>query len=551
MADPTNFGHDRLAHLLSDRLLRVPRFQRSYSWDDANVREFLDDLENARSSKQPYFMGTVVLAFDTEDSNRQLIVDGQQRLTTTAILLVAIRDRLAQLGKQDHANSVDETYLRRFELLQEQRVTRLILNPVDSPTYEQMLAGEPTLPSYPLGRCYQACAKHLADLTPDGTDYRILVDMVDQLERRVQVLLALASELSEAYVIFETLNDRGAELTTADLLKNYLFSQAGRDYLGLVERTWTSISSRFDKADDLVKFIRYEYMSRHGKVTMRNLYKALQASIEKTPAGIREYLLRLDHALKFYTALREPDNILWSGVNTDVRDSLLANRRFGFESSNPLLLAAFRSWDTEKAARLVNKVTGWSIRSVVGGKIGGGQSEEAFCAAANAVASERATNQDQVRTQLSHIVPNDDDFIQAIQAYGPLSLGRAKYLLARLERQMVLSRGGNAEGLPDWSSTAVSVEHILADSMTRSDFASEDDFSDFSTMRDRIHNLTLLEKTLNRGLSNKPFEEKRDTYGKSKFTMTRDAGEAEAMHISDIRERGRRLARYAPAAWPL
>lgn len=47
----------------------------------------------------------------------------------------------------------------------------------------------------------------------------------DQLENGVQVLIAVASSLPEAYVIFETLNDRGADLTTADLLKNYLFSE--------------------------------------------------------------------------------------------------------------------------------------------------------------------------------------------------------------------------------------------------------------------------------------------------------------------------------------
>ncbi|MFC0526750.1 DUF262 domain-containing protein [Phytohabitans kaempferiae] len=551
MADPTNFGHDRLAHLLSDRLLKVPRFQRSYSWDDANVKEFLDDLENARSGKQSYFMGTVVLASDTEHSSRQLIVDGQQRLTTTAILLVAIRDRLKQLGKHDHANAVDETYLRRFELMQEERVTRLILNPVDAPSYERMLSGKSGTPNHPVVRCYEICKGHLMDLAPGDSDYKILLDMVDQLERRVQVLLALASELSEAYVIFETLNDRGAELTTADLLKNYLFSQAGRDYLALVERSWTTISSAFDKADDLVKFIRYEYMSIHGKVTMRNLYKSLQGTIGKTPVGIREYLLRLERALVSYLALREPDNSHWTGINTDVRDSLMANRRFGFESSTPLLLAAFRSWETEKAAKLVNKVTGWSIRSVVGGKIGGGQSEEAFCAAALAVAGGKATTQDQVRSHLSHVVPNDEDFTQAIQAYGPLSLARAKYLLARIERQIILAGGGNAEGLPDWSSTSVSVEHILADSMTRQSFESDDEFTEFATMRARIHNLTLLEKSLNRNLADKPFVEKRETYSKSKFTMTRQAGEPASMDVKAIRERGRLLARYAPAAWPL
>jgi uncharacterized protein with ParB-like and HNH nuclease domain len=53
MPDPALFGHDRLAHLLSDRLLGVPHFQRGYAWELENVQEFLDDLRIAREENQP------------------------------------------------------------------------------------------------------------------------------------------------------------------------------------------------------------------------------------------------------------------------------------------------------------------------------------------------------------------------------------------------------------------------------------------------------------------------------------------------------------------
>ena len=126
MADTTQFDHDRLGHLLSDRLLQVPPFQRSYSWDRSNVEEYLSDLASAREKDSAYFMGTVVFAQDKEDPDRQQVVDGQQRLATTAVLLCAVRDRLHIFGKEAQAKHIDETYLRGYDLLSEEYVDRLV-----------------------------------------------------------------------------------------------------------------------------------------------------------------------------------------------------------------------------------------------------------------------------------------------------------------------------------------------------------------------------------------------------------------------------------------
>lgn len=60
MADPAQFGHDMLGHLLADRLMKVPRFQRRYSWQADQVQEYWADIERARGVGDDYFMGTIV-----------------------------------------------------------------------------------------------------------------------------------------------------------------------------------------------------------------------------------------------------------------------------------------------------------------------------------------------------------------------------------------------------------------------------------------------------------------------------------------------------------
>ena len=550
MADPAQFGHDRLAHLLSDRLLAVPHFQRGYAWEPINVQEFLEDLRSAREDDQPYFMGTVVLATDPNDSSRQIVVDGQQRLTTTAVLVAAIRDQLRDFGKTEAAAEIDKLYLNTFDLEKEDVVIRLRLNPDDLPTYEEILRHEPiSNPKHPLAISYEICMAHLNELAPSLKSYRTLIAIVSHLEKNVQVLLAVASGLPEAYVIFETLNDRGADLTTADLLKNYLFSQA-KDYLHHVEQKWTKISSAFDKPDDLVKFIRYEHSARAGKVTTRKLYKALQTSIGRGSRPVRDYVNRLEVNLDFYLALRDPDSDFWGKTNIDVRDSLMAFRRFGFESSTPLLLAALTTWDLTRAAKLVNKIAAWSVRAWFDGRLGGGTAEEVFCEAAVGVSDGEIITQEQVLTVIKRIVPEDQIFKRAFTNFGSISTGRAKYLLSQLEKQHLIMLGKSGEGQPDWSGKSVSVEHIFAESSGRDRFNSDKDYERFEVICNSVANYTLLERTLNRGLGDSPFASKRGTYADSKFPLTRALAESADWSLADADSRLVQLSELAVRAWP-
>ncbi|WP_148045139.1 HNH endonuclease family protein, partial [Arthrobacter oryzae] len=462
------------------------------------------------------------------------------------------QSRLRELGQERAAQSVEDTHLSDYVLREEQTVAKLILSPDDHPSFSALLAQEPIGSKNNLvGGAYALLKERVDALAPGEEDYRSLIDLVAYLDNDVQVLLAVATGLPEAYVIFETLNDRGEDLTTADLLKNFLFSQAGNQGIGHAQSTWTRLSARFDKPEDFVKFLRYEYMSRKGHVTNRGLYKALQADVRGGTAAVRRYLEGAETALQRYVALREPDDASWSAQAIEVKDSLLAFRRFGFEASMPLLLAAFATWSHTDATRFVDVVASWSVRSWMAGTLGGGVAERAFCLAAEAVADKKAKSVGDVRLYMKDLVPDDATFRQAFTGYGSVTTTRAKYLLARLERQYLTDLQEQTDAMPDWSSKSVTVEHIFAKSTKRAGFENDEDFERFSLLRDQLQNLTLLERTLNGGLEDKSFEQKVSTYAQSVFALTRLLSEnGGTWGFTEAEARSAMLAGLAAKAWP-
>lgn len=542
MAETTEFDHDQLGHLLADHLLEVPRFQRSFSWDESNVDEYLSDLDQARKKNVSYFMGTVVFATPSGAGGRRQIVDGQQRLATTAILLVAIRDRLRSYGKKKQADAIDERFLRGYVLSADDDLERLILSPKDQIAYDALLeerAGD--LPDdNPLKGCYNACAVHLKKLAPQAKDYRKLLEVSTQVEQRVQVLVAVASDLPEAYVIFETLNDRGADLTTADLLKNYLFS-ASRDYFNFVESQWTALEANFEKPDDLVKFLRYEYVSRKGPTSSRKLYRSIQTDVNGSSVRVKRYIQGLVKAQAVYVALREPESPFWSDVNVEVRDALYAYRRFGFEASFPVLIAAFQTWKKVDAAKLLVKVAKWSVRAQFAGRLGGGVAEEAFGEAAARISDKTVTNQTGARGLLVRLIPADPEFKLAFTTYGDISVSRAKYLLAMLEKASD-EKAGRPERALEWYSRTVTIEHVLPQSAQNS--------TADPTVINQIGNLALLEKKLNHHAGSKPFVDKIGLYAQSQYVLTNDLAAQQHWDAASITDRTGVLSELACRAWP-
>ena len=223
--------------LLKNSRFSVPPHQRPYAWLDEQVRELYRDITDAKNrTTEEYFLGTIVLANATE--NRQSIIDGQQRLVTVSVLIAAIRDYFAVQGQTQRAEDIGREYLSKRDIRTQEETAHLYLIPEDRDFFVKQIV---RLPDHPdrqtkpttqaqnrIASAIQTAATFVANLTatthaPDDA----LLDLLEFIDTKALLISVVVGDEANAFVIFEVLNDRGLDLSVADLLKNYVFRQAG------------------------------------------------------------------------------------------------------------------------------------------------------------------------------------------------------------------------------------------------------------------------------------------------------------------------------------
>ena len=165
------------------------------------------------------------------------MVDGQQRLATTAIFLAAVRDALADRDADKLiVERIENLFLSAIDATARKRVARLTLNVTDATFFEgRVLKSDPKTkniaPSHQLINQAASYARdHVASILKGVSekDYGdVLNQWVDFLEHRALVILLKVPSDVNAYKMFETLNDLGLKTSQSDLVKNYLFGEAG------------------------------------------------------------------------------------------------------------------------------------------------------------------------------------------------------------------------------------------------------------------------------------------------------------------------------------
>jgi uncharacterized protein with ParB-like and HNH nuclease domain len=98
-----------IGNVLAANVFQVPTNQRSYMWEEENVTDYWNDILAAMDSNDDYFIGTIVLS--QTDSHILEVVDGQQRLATTTIILATIRDYFLEHDSEKRADSIEGRYL--------------------------------------------------------------------------------------------------------------------------------------------------------------------------------------------------------------------------------------------------------------------------------------------------------------------------------------------------------------------------------------------------------------------------------------------------------
>lgn len=214
------FEHKGIASVLKNSRLMVPLNQREYSWESEHVTTLFEDLTGALANGKTYFLGTIV--FTQGNSLVPEVSDGQQRLATTTILLAAIRDWLLYNSGTDQADTVQLEYLHAFDLEENAPLPRLQLNVDDNDFFTRRILIKPNDPRrkgvkatksshFRIERAAEIAAEHVRKIVEPHKEEnrrREVVRWVTFLSTRAQVVVLDVPEDVDAYLMFETLNDR-------------------------------------------------------------------------------------------------------------------------------------------------------------------------------------------------------------------------------------------------------------------------------------------------------------------------------------------------------
>lgn len=200
-----------LKQFFASKVFKIPKYQRSYAWEKQNVRELFEDIQEALDTKANHYVGTVVLA-KTDHEEVFNIVDGQQRVTTIVLFISVIIRKLED--KEDH------DFYRRYYIKQKDQFK---LTPLerDKDFCFQLLDGALTL-------------------EPESKSQRFMMDAYSEMENIVDhhikdpveflkaieslsILEFIEKNESDAIRIFQTVNDRGRDLSRMDKMKSLLF----------------------------------------------------------------------------------------------------------------------------------------------------------------------------------------------------------------------------------------------------------------------------------------------------------------------------------------
>ncbi|MEU3074845.1 DUF262 domain-containing protein [Streptomyces laurentii] len=544
-----------VAELIEMQEMRVPIYQRSYRWrPDAEVAQYWSDLLHAFGETDEYFLGTVVLTTEG-DGTRKTIIDGQQRIVTTSLLLAAIRDHLESRGNEKFS-VIERDYLAKETLQSEGKDPRLVLNPEDDAIFSSIVSGDADPEaadgkSPAVMKSYAFLSKAMgavADSVGDEAEKRLL-QWATFLRERVRLGVIEVPSESDAYVIFETLNNRGADLTTADLLKNYIFGKAGSE-LDKVRDYWmrTLGSLELSAADSkFTAFLRHYWSSRYGLTRERDLYDKIKEKV-KTKSQASQFTIDLSRAAEKYAAITNPGHEFWTNLDHAGKADLQILARFNLAPNRPLLLAAMDKFSDVELKKLLRAAVSWSVRGTVTETMNSGTTEERYCDAAVAIRGGQVKTVKSVREKLGSTIPSDDQFKEAFAIMRVPKNAAARYYLLALERYD--AKTPEPELVPNEDGDKLNLEHVLPQNATQADWPTFKTAEERYNWAYRLGNMTLLPKGKNGKIGNKSFSVKAPILQSSALSLTATVGQHAKWTAAEIAARQKVLAEKAVLAWP-
>ncbi|WMC09821.1 DUF262 domain-containing HNH endonuclease family protein [Oceanimonas pelagia] len=323
-------------------IYKVPKYQRAYSWYDKNIEQFTSDIAALWSSFEDggaddgnecthFFGGIVCVKIKNKDSLDDkavyLLVDGQQRLSTTVLLISRLIEYIKELKLDEHYSGIRERRIEKYRngfihFTTEENdklisYPRISLSKRDYEFYDKLITGgEFTIAEIESHDLLIKAAKKidawLKSLFPSSLSPSDKLTQADHLYKVVskfcKILVIRMSDVNDAYKLFQVINDRGRSLTASDLLR--ASSLGAIDSIGVdddtiheLEAVWDGITSQSSKSTD-DKLIAY-YTSKIGKSCKKtSLFETFNNSFFSDPENVTSEIKSLQMGIDVYDKLK-------------------------------------------------------------------------------------------------------------------------------------------------------------------------------------------------------------------------------------------------------
>lgn len=544
-----------LGNVLKQNQLVVPPNQREYSWTDKEITTLLQDFAKAiADGERGYFLGTVVTIPHADGVLE--VVDGQQRLATTAILLSAIRDYL-RAKEPIIAESIDNEFLTGIDRVLRDRVPRLRLNLDDNDYFRARLVGKgpsptPTRLSHKrLDDAFSLTKAHVLKIVAglaekDHGD--ILNQWISFIEKSSLVVLLRVPNDANAYKMFETLNDRGLKTSQSDLVKNFLFARSG-DRLLEVQQRWTYMRGVLESLADediTVTFLRHALTVIQGFVRESQVYEAVQ-NHAKSPQLVITFANNLELLANAYVAIYNPEHEKWNRYSDITRRAIEVLNLFAISPVRPLMLAITQKFSNQETEKAFRNLVSIGVRLMIASSTRSGSVEQPLADAAYKIFNGEILDSGGISSFLGNMTPKDGLFRDEFQSATVSNAKLARYYLRSLE--MAAKSEPDPWHIPNNDRSVINLEHVLPQK-TEGNWPQFSD-EEASLYYRRIGNLALLRSNENSELRSASFDVKREIYKNCPYSLTKQIAEAPNWTKATISDRQKILAELALKAWPI
>lgn len=516
----------------------IPPYQRNYEWATDNCKVLFSDVAkvseaNLVNKKTEHFFGSIVYVVEEVGFGvpaKYVLTDGQQRITTTMLLLMALRDSIED---PSYKKEIQRRYLEN-DRADESVEYKIKLKQVESDweAYKLLVLGNEVpagLKNSAVHQNYLYFCKVLESLD-DGAKKALLEKGLMKFSIISIQLEPDRNPWENPQEIFESMNSLGKPLSLADLVRNYLLmGKTTKQQAELYNGFWLTLEKRLP--GQLSEFIR-DWMQadqhRSFKVARENNYKELYGAFKEIARGrsvedLFEGFVRFSHPYAIVCGLEQTGNQRIDQVIADLNI-------IGVAPAYSYLSEVLASWDAQKVSdndvlAILIGIRTYLLRRRV---LGITQAENKFYPVLGSRLDELVDSRDKSETLFRQLssqeyalrLPNDDEMASRLRSLNFYNLGRSRnyprLLLSMAEERLTKSR-------PTWDDSRLQLEHIMPQKLNASwrEMLGDDAETIHQEYVNNIGNITLIRH--NQELGNKSFSEKKVTYsGQSGLQVTQN-----------------------------